>query len=142
MGTSEDPAVQSPIEGLLDLLREAVEGGVPGEATSFLDGTARDGSGNHGLLATLAALSAEQASRDVGGTSVAGQARHTALHLEVLVRWDRGERGRILEQFSRRRCTSFHHKWAPGRRCNGCGWIDVGGVAKGEESWLRSSSEM
>lgn len=90
---SENPAVQSPIEGLLDLLREAVEGGVPGEGTSFLDGTARDGSGNHGLLATLAALSAEQASRDVGGTSVAGQARHTALHLEVLVRWDRGERG-------------------------------------------------
>lgn len=84
---------QSPVEGLLDILREAVEGGAPGQSTSFLDGTAADGSGNHGLLATLAALSAEQASRDVGGTSVAGQARHAALHLEVLVRWDRGERG-------------------------------------------------
>lgn len=90
---STDLAGQSPIEGLLDILREAVEGGVPGQGTSFLDGTAADGSGNHGLLATLAALSAEQASRDVGGTSVAGQARHTALHLEVLVRWNRGERG-------------------------------------------------
>ena len=90
---SPDQAAHSPIQGLLDILREAVEGGVPGQGTSFLDGTAADGSGNHGLLATLAALSAEQASRDVGGTSVAGQARHTALHLEVLVRWNRGERG-------------------------------------------------
>lgn len=82
------------MDGLLDILQEAVEGGELGQGTAFLDGTAADGSGNHGLLATLAALSAEQASRDVNGTSVAGQARHAALHLEVVVRWERdGDRG-------------------------------------------------
>lgn len=76
------------------MLTEAVEGGAPGEGTAFLDGTAADGSGNHGLLATLRGLSAEQASREVNGTSLAGQARHTALHLGVAVRWERdGDRG-------------------------------------------------
>lgn len=86
--------LQHPIEGILDILQEALEGGAPGQGTAFLDGTAADGSGNHGLLPTLARLSAEQASQLVYGTSVAGHARHSALHLEVAVRWDRdGERG-------------------------------------------------
>lgn len=82
------------LEGLLDILTEAVEGGAPGQGTAFLDNTRPDGGGNAGVLATLAALSAEQASQDIGGTSVAGQARHMALHLEVAVRWERnGDRG-------------------------------------------------
>ncbi|MBB5235789.1 DinB family protein [Deinococcus budaensis] len=85
---------QNWAEGILDILREAVEGGVPGQGTAFLDGTAADGSGNHGLLATLASLSAEQASREVNGATVAGHARHTAFHMEVVVRWERdGDRG-------------------------------------------------
>lgn len=89
-----DDGAQHWMEGLLDILREAVEGGEPGQGTAFLDGTKADGSGNHGLLATLARLSAGEASRDVNGTSVAGQARHTALHMEVVVRWERdGDRG-------------------------------------------------
>ena len=86
--------VQHPLEGILDILREAVEGGAAGEGTAFLDGTKADGSGNHGLLATLDSLSAEEASRDIYGTSIAGQARHTAFHMEVMVRWEQGgERG-------------------------------------------------
>lgn len=90
-GTAEP---QHPIDGILDILKEAVEGGTPGQPTSFLDGTRADGSGNHGLLATLDGLSAAQASRDVHGTSVAGQARHTAFHMEVIVAWERdGQRG-------------------------------------------------
>lgn len=85
---------QTPVEGILDILREAVEGGAPGQGTAFLDGTQADGSGNHGLLATLARLSAEQASREVHGATVAGHARHTAFHLEVVVRWERdGDHG-------------------------------------------------
>ncbi|SMB88717.1 DinB family protein [Deinococcus hopiensis] len=85
---------QNWAEGILDILREAVEGGTPGQGTAFLDGTKADGSGNHGLLSTLAALSAGQASQDVYGTSIAGQARHTAFHMEVIVRWEReGDRG-------------------------------------------------
>lgn len=82
------------LEGILDILQEAVEGGRPGEGTAFLDNVKADGSGNSGLLATLGSLSAAQASQDVHGTTIAGQARHTALHMEVLVRWEEGgERG-------------------------------------------------
>ncbi|MEW6422168.1 MAG: DinB family protein [Deinococcota bacterium] len=85
---------QNWAEGILDILKEAVEGGTPGQGTAFLDGTAADGSGNHGLLATLEGLSAEQASRDVYGSTIAGHARHTAFHMEVIVRWERdGDRG-------------------------------------------------
>ncbi|GAA0507779.1 DinB family protein [Deinococcus depolymerans] len=84
---------QHPLDGILDILREAVEGGRPGQGTAFLDGTNADGTGNHGLLATLDALSAAQASRDIHGATVAGQARHTAFHMEVVVRWEGGERG-------------------------------------------------
>lgn len=84
---------QHYLDGLLDILREALEGGRPGEGTSFVENT-RPGGAAHGLLPTLSRLSAAQASRDVHGTSIAGQARHAAFHLEVAVRWDRdGERG-------------------------------------------------
>lgn len=84
-----EEALQHPIRGILDILREAVEGGTPGQGTAFLDGTAADGSGNHGLLATLDSIDAAQASQEIHGTSIAGQARHTAFHLEVIVRWER-----------------------------------------------------
>ncbi|WP_019588450.1 DinB family protein [Deinococcus apachensis] len=85
---------QNWAEGILDILKEAVEGGTPGQGTAFLDGTAADGSGNHGLLATLEGLSAEQASQEVNGSTVAGHAAHTAFHMEVIVRWERdGDRG-------------------------------------------------
>ena len=53
-----DRAAQHPIDGILDILNEAVLGGTPGHGTAFLDGTRADGSGNHGLLATLATVDA------------------------------------------------------------------------------------
>ncbi|MVN89426.1 DinB family protein [Deinococcus sp. HMF7620] len=85
---------QHPLDGILDILKEAVEGGQAGKPTAFLDGTKADGSGNHGLLATLDALNAEQASREVLGTTVAAHTAHTAYHMEVIVRWERdGDRG-------------------------------------------------
>lgn len=80
--------------GLLFVLKEAVEGGSPGQPTSFLDGTSADGSGNHGLIATLAGLSAVQASTPTDlGLSVAAHAAHSAYHMEVIVRWVQGDRG-------------------------------------------------
>lgn len=92
--SAQDQQPQHWLEGILDVLAEAVEGGTPGQGTSFLDGTAADGSGNNGLLATLDRLSAEQASQDIHGTSIAGHARHSAFHMEVMVRWERdGDRG-------------------------------------------------
>ncbi|MGI8747104.1 MAG: DinB family protein [Deinococcus sp.] len=82
------------LSGTLKVLKEAVEGGVPGQGTAFLDGTKPDGSGNHGLLATLAGLSAAQASDPtVLGLSAAAHAAHLAYHMEVVVRWESGERG-------------------------------------------------
>ncbi|MFD1731749.1 DinB family protein [Deinococcus malanensis] len=67
---------------------------MPGQGTAFLDGTGVDGTGNHGLLATLEGLSATQASHEVLGTTIAAHARHTAFHMEVIVRWERdGDRG-------------------------------------------------
>lgn len=82
------------MRGWLDVLREACEGGEPGQGTAFLDGTRADGSGNHGLFATLDALTAAQASVATPlGLSVAAHAAHTAYHMEVCVRWEAGERG-------------------------------------------------
>jgi hypothetical protein len=82
------------VDGILFVLREAVEGGTPGQGTAFLDGTKEDGSGNHGLLATLDSLTAEQASDPTAlGTSIAAHAAHAAFHLEVGVRWEAGDRG-------------------------------------------------
>jgi hypothetical protein len=80
--------------GLLFVLKEAVEGGPPGQPTSFLDGTKADGSGNHGLIATLERLNATQASTPTDlGLSVAAHAAHSAFHMEVIVRWEQGDRG-------------------------------------------------
>lgn len=91
-----DPAASHPafVDGLLHVLGEACEGGRPGAGTAFLDGTRADGSGNHGLFATLDALSAARASDPTPlGLSVAAHAAHSAYHLEVGVRWVRGDRG-------------------------------------------------
>ena len=85
-------AAAGSANGLLAVLREACEGGVPGEGTAFLDGT-RNGL-NHGLFATLDRLSSAQASKPtVLGQSIAAHAAHTAYHMEVIVRWEQGERG-------------------------------------------------
>ena len=76
------------------MLQEACEGSRPGEGTAFLDNTKPDGRGNHGLFATLDALTAEQASDPMAlGTSVAAHVAHVAFHLEVMVRWAGGDRG-------------------------------------------------
>lgn len=81
-------------DGLLDMLKEACEGGIPGQGTGFLENTKPDGSENAGLFATLDGLTAAQASMPtVLGTSVAAHAAHLAYHLEVSVRWANGERG-------------------------------------------------
>lgn len=85
---------QAFVEGLLDIVKEAFEGGAPGQGTGFLENTKADGSGNAGLFATLDGLTAKQASAPtVLGASIASQAAHLAFHLEVGVRWANGDRG-------------------------------------------------
>jgi hypothetical protein len=83
----------SYISGFLGVLRETFEGGTPGQATAFLDGTNPDGSGNHGLLAMLETLTAEEASALTAlGSSLASQAAHTAFHIEATLKYVRGDR--------------------------------------------------
>ena len=85
---------QAFVDGLLDMLKEACEGGEPGKGTGFLENTKADGSGNAGVLATLDGLTAVQASDPTAlGTSIAAHAAHLAFHLEVTVRWANGDRG-------------------------------------------------
>ena len=82
------------VKGMLEILREAFEGGRPGEGTGFVESTKKDGSRNSGVFATLDELTAAQASKPTAlGTSVAAHAAHVAYHLEVTVRWMRGDRG-------------------------------------------------
>jgi len=73
---------------LLAVLREALEG--PPEPWSYFT----DNSPDAGLFGTLAPLSAAQASRPVGGTSVAAHAHHTAWAMEATSAWIRGDRSR------------------------------------------------
>ncbi len=83
-------------DGVLAMLREAYEGGRPGEGTGFVETTKPDGSRNGGLFATLDALTAAQASQPTAlGTSVAAHAAHIAFHAEVTLKWLDGERGRF-----------------------------------------------
>jgi hypothetical protein len=82
------------VKGILEMLREAYEGGRPGEGTGFVEVTKKDGTGNGGLFATLDALSAEHASLPTAlGLSVAAHAAHAAFHMEATVRWLNGDRG-------------------------------------------------
>lgn len=82
------------VKGVLEMLREAYEGGRPGQGTGFVESTKADGSRNSGLFATLDALTAGQASQSTAlGVSVAAHAAHVAYHLEVTLRWVNGDRG-------------------------------------------------
>lgn len=79
---------------VLGMLREACEGGRPGEGSGFVEVTKADGSGNGGLFATLDRLDAAAASKPAApATSVAAHAAHVAYSMEVAVRWMNGERG-------------------------------------------------
>ncbi|MDB4908469.1 MAG: hypothetical protein JWO05_3253 [Gemmatimonadetes bacterium] len=80
------------IGGILHIFREICEGGKPGERTAIIDRTEADGTGNHGLLATLDRLSAEQASNPTAlGLGAAAHAAHAAYYMEVTTLFARGE---------------------------------------------------
>ena len=81
------------IGGILHIFREICEGGKPGERTAIIDRTQADGSDNHGLLATLDRLSAEQASQPTAlGLGAAAHAAHVAYYMEVTTQLARGRR--------------------------------------------------
>jgi DinB superfamily len=69
-----------------ELIRETFEGGLPGQGTRYLDH-------DSGIRRTLDALSAEQASRSIGGhPTIAAHARHMAFHMRAVADWVSGAR--------------------------------------------------
>lgn len=124
------------VNGWLFVLREAVEGGLPGQGTTFLDGTNADGSGNKGLLATLEGLGAEAASRPTAlGQSVAAHAAHTAYHMEVIVRYNAGDRGPFDWPGSFNPSRVDEAGWAKLRERVRAAYADLVNLAKTTQTW-------
>lgn len=65
------------VKSLAYLLRETFEGSPPGQWSAYLDQEV-------GFFKTLAGASAEQASRNVNGTSAAAQTEHAKFYLDRL----------------------------------------------------------
>ncbi|MFL6374318.1 MAG: hypothetical protein ACJ73D_06605 [Pyrinomonadaceae bacterium] len=71
------------IEATAYLLRETFEGSPEGQPSAYLDRGV-------GLFVTLEELSAEQASKDFGGTTVAAQTEHAKFYLDRLCEFING----------------------------------------------------
>lgn len=78
--------VDAAIAQLIAVLREGFEG--PPERWSYFTDTGREA----GLLGTLGGVGAAEASRPIGGTSVAAHAYHAAFGAEASAAWIRGDR--------------------------------------------------
>jgi hypothetical protein len=85
MTTSTAIPVESAVGQLVAVLREAFEGPANPSWSYFAD---HDG----GLFATLEPLSAADASRLVGGASIAAHAHHVSFGLEASTAWIEGDR--------------------------------------------------
>src|SRR6478672_13353031 len=71
------------IEGIAYLLRETFEGSPEGQPSAYLDR-------GIGLFSTLEEVSAEQASRDLEGTTIAAQTEHAKFYLDRLCEFING----------------------------------------------------
>jgi hypothetical protein len=85
MTTSTTVPVESAVGQLVAVLREALEGPSDPGWSYFADH-------GGGLLATLEPLSAAEASRLVGGASIAAHAHHVSFGLEASAAWITGDR--------------------------------------------------
>lgn len=68
---------------VLVVLRETFEGSPDGESSAYLDRGV-------GVFPTLAGISADEASRDFGGTTIAAQTEHAKFYLDRLVEFING----------------------------------------------------
>lgn len=76
------------LDQVVELLRETFDGGLPGQGTQYLDHAS-------GIRATLAGITAEQASRRIDAhPSIAAHARHMNFHLRVRSEWIQGDHGK------------------------------------------------
>jgi hypothetical protein len=85
----DEIATESVVRQLLAVLREAFEG-PQARWTYFIDNRP-----DSGVFATLERLSAEQASRPLGQTTIASHAHHLAFSLAASSAWIRGERPQV-----------------------------------------------
>jgi hypothetical protein len=124
------------VKGTLAMLREIMEGGLPGQGTGVIDRTQADGSGNHGLLATLEGLTAAQASKPTAlGLSAAAHATHAAFYYEHALRYARGEREKADWPGSFEPRTVNDEQW---RECIGrlrAGYDALAAYAHGRITW-------
>jgi hypothetical protein len=132
---------QAFVDGWLQVLREAMEGGLPGQGTAFLDGTNTDGTGNKGLLATLERLSSTQASNSTPlGQGIAAHTAHTAYHMEVTVRYVNGDRGPFDWPGSFSPSTVDEAEWAKQRARIKAAYESVLNLAKTTPNWDEDSA--
>jgi hypothetical protein len=82
-GISTDDVIRQ----IIAVLSEAFEG--PAQQWSYFTDHGRES----GMLGTLDAVDAEEASRPVAGTSIAAHAHHVAFGLAASAAWIRGDRG-------------------------------------------------
>ena len=80
--------VKSFVESVAYLLRETFEGSPEGQQSAYLDRGV-------GVFNTLAAVSAEAASRDFKGTTVAAQTEHAKFYLDRLCEFINGRSERV-----------------------------------------------
>jgi hypothetical protein len=85
MTTSTPIPVESAVGQLVAVLREAFEGPADASWSYFADHQG-------GLFATIEPLSAAEASRLVGGASIAAHAHHVSFGLEASAAWLGGDR--------------------------------------------------
>ena len=79
---------KSFVESVAYLLRETFEGSPEGQPSAYLDRGV-------GVFSTLAAVSAEAASRDNSGTTIAAQTEHAKFYLDRLCEFINGRTERV-----------------------------------------------
>lgn len=80
--------VQQFTAGIAYLLRETFEGSPEGQPSAYLDR-------GIGVFSTLGELSAEQASKEYGGTTIAAQTEHAKFYLDRLCEFIDGRTERV-----------------------------------------------
>ncbi len=84
-----EATLKDAVTHLLAVLREAFEG--PPEKWSYFT----DSGPEAGFFGTIAKLTAEQASKKIGNTSIAAHVHHTNFSLKAMADWLQGKRDRL-----------------------------------------------
>ena len=126
MGTENNGITRAQfVESVAYLLRETFEGSPEGQPSAYLDRGV-------GFFATLDELSAEDASTEFHGTTVAAQTEHAKFYLDRLCEFINGRTDRVNWEDSWLIETVNDDEWSALRKS----------VAKSYESTLRCMSEV